>query len=119
MTSITAGRRDFDFSNGDSDSLPVNILNNNISNQDLRQVGQELRPDLAHGRQAGIRGRPLLLPPEDQSGDRPDWNLRRHPAAADHQLDDQQPGRHRELRRLRSGQLSRDRQALADRRGAA
>jgi len=43
LTSITAGRRDFDFSNGDSDSLPVNILNNNISNQDLRQVSQELR----------------------------------------------------------------------------
>jgi len=43
LTSISAGRRDFDFSNGDSDSLPVNILNNNISNQDLRQVSQELR----------------------------------------------------------------------------
>jgi iron complex outermembrane receptor protein len=43
LTSITAGRRDFDFSNGDSDSLPVNILNTNISNQDLRQVSQELR----------------------------------------------------------------------------
>ena len=43
LTSITAGRRDFDFSNGDSDSLPINILNDNISNQDLRQVSQELR----------------------------------------------------------------------------
>ncbi len=43
LTSITAGRRDFDLSNGDSDSLPINILNDNISNQDLRQVSQELR----------------------------------------------------------------------------
>jgi iron complex outermembrane receptor protein len=43
LTSITAGRRAFDFSNGDSDSLPINILNDNISNQDLRQVSQELR----------------------------------------------------------------------------
>lgn len=49
LTSITAGRRDFDFSNGDSDSLPVNILNNNISNQDLRQVSQELRLASATG----------------------------------------------------------------------
>ncbi|MDB5439944.1 MAG: hypothetical protein JWM33_2371, partial [Caulobacteraceae bacterium] len=43
LTSITAGRRAFDLSNGDSDSLPVNILDNNISNQDLRQISQELR----------------------------------------------------------------------------
>jgi iron complex outermembrane receptor protein len=43
LTSITAGRRDFDYSNGDSDSLPINILNDNVSNQDLRQVSQELR----------------------------------------------------------------------------
>jgi iron complex outermembrane receptor protein len=43
LTSITAGRRDFDFSSGDSDSLPVNILNTNLSNQDIRQVSQELR----------------------------------------------------------------------------
>ncbi len=43
LTSITAGRRAFDFSEGDSDSLPLNILNTNISNQDLRQVSQELR----------------------------------------------------------------------------
>ncbi|MBO9709088.1 MAG: TonB-dependent receptor [Caulobacter sp.] len=43
LTSITAGRRAFDLSNGDSDSLPVNILNDNISNQDLRQISQELR----------------------------------------------------------------------------
>jgi len=43
LTSITAGRRAFDFSGGDSDSLPANILNTNISNQDVRQVSQELR----------------------------------------------------------------------------
>ncbi|ATQ42412.1 TonB-dependent receptor [Caulobacter mirabilis] len=43
LTSITAGRRDFDFSSGDSDSLPINILNTNLSNQDIRQVSQELR----------------------------------------------------------------------------
>jgi len=43
LTSITAARRAFDDSNGDSDSLPINILNNNISNQDLRQLSQELR----------------------------------------------------------------------------
>jgi iron complex outermembrane receptor protein len=49
LTSITAGRRAFDFSNGDSDSLPINILNNNVSNQDLRQVSQELRLASATG----------------------------------------------------------------------
>ncbi|MBW8858382.1 MAG: TonB-dependent receptor [Caulobacter sp.] len=49
LTSITAGRRDFDLSNGDSDSLPINILNDNISNQDLRQVSQELRLASATG----------------------------------------------------------------------
>lgn len=43
LTSISAVRRDFDDSNGDSDSLPANILNDNISNQDLRQVSQEVR----------------------------------------------------------------------------
>jgi len=43
LTSITAGRRAFDFSGGDSDSLPVNILNTNESNQDIRQFSQELR----------------------------------------------------------------------------
>lgn len=43
LTSITAGRRDFDFSSGDSDSLPVNLLNTNLSNQDIRQFSQELR----------------------------------------------------------------------------
>jgi len=43
LTSITAGRRAFDFSGGDSDSLPVNVLNTNESNQDIRQISQELR----------------------------------------------------------------------------
>lgn len=43
LTSITAGRRDFDDSSGDSDSLPINVLNTNLSNQDIRQFSQELR----------------------------------------------------------------------------
>ncbi len=43
LTSITATRRDFDDSSGDSDSLPINILNTNLSDQDIRQFSQELR----------------------------------------------------------------------------
>lgn len=43
LTSITAARRATDFSDGDSDSLPVNILNTNISNQWFEQFSQEFR----------------------------------------------------------------------------
>lgn len=43
FTSITAGRRAFDYSGGDSDSRPTNILNTNQSDQDIKQFSQELR----------------------------------------------------------------------------
>lgn len=43
LTSITAARRDIDKSAGDSDSRPTNILNENISDQDIRQFSQEVR----------------------------------------------------------------------------
>ncbi len=43
LTSITAYRRDIDLSNGDSDSLPINILNTNTANQDTNEFTQELR----------------------------------------------------------------------------
>ena len=43
LTSITAARRDLDKSAGDSDSRPTNVLNENISDQDIRQFSQEVR----------------------------------------------------------------------------
>lgn len=50
LTSITAGRRATDFSDGDSDSLPINILNTNISNQWFDQFSQEFRLTSPQGR---------------------------------------------------------------------
>ena len=43
LTSITAARRATDLSSGDSDSLPVNLLNTNISDQWFEQFSQEFR----------------------------------------------------------------------------